>query len=567
MAVWQPSLQVGRRFDPFRGHRAHKTKAVRPPRACPVGEVQFERLESRVPAQRRGFDDVVVLRRGPHADAGLTTPGLVGSYVDSTLSDVTDADDWRLTQTIAGTRLDNPVEFPTSGWGSRGDVGLTGGTDADWDSFSVQWDGYLEVTEAGQRFATVSDDASRFWIDLDLDGVFEASELTDNNWGDMQGFTTGDRTAGIDPGVYPIRIQYYEGWGGNQFSFASSPYVPAQFTPTATNPVQVVRVIALSFDPRVPGEANQLMHEVFGWQDPHDLAEQFEADLEWATGGAIDIQVVEWRDLDAFPTFTDGFRYNPDDYVANRRANSGWHDTGTDYYELVESQGLWDLVNSGQVDEIWTFGDHYFSLLGEAWMGGPNSFFINGPTFSDAGFDRAIAGYGFNYERGVAEMVHDLCHRTENHGQRAFGSWNLSYPTSAFDKFSSNYLDTVAGPYGVGTCHVPANADAHYDYADPRIVESFAQDFANYPDMTWQTDLVGPDTWEMGPAPDSHRDYMNWYFAMMPRNDGADADGRAANWFKYIWDFNSYEAGTGLGRQEDAFGAGPIVYGAVRRDL
>jgi len=494
-----------------------------------------------------------------YADVALTTPGLVGTYVDTPLSHVTGSEDWRVTQPVAGTRLDDSVEFLADGWGARAAVGLTAGSDENWEAFSVQWDGYLEVDQAGRRFATVSDDASRFWIDLDRDGVFEASELTDNTWGGTQGASIGDRTAGLPAGVYPIRIQYYEVSGGNSFSFAASPYVPAQFVPTADNPQQIVRAIVLSFDPRVPGEQNRLMHEVFGWNDPHDLAVQFEADLEWATGGAIDIQIAAWRDLDAFPTFTDGFRYNPDQYVANRRAGSGWHAGGTDFYELIESQGLLDLVNAGQVDEIWLFGDHYFSLLGEAWMGGPNAFFINGPTFPDAGFDRAIAGYGFNYERGVAEMIHDLCHRTENHGQRAFGPWNLAYPDSAFDAFSSNLLDTASGPYGVGSCHVPANADAHYDYGDPRTVESFAFDFANYPAMTWQTQPLSRDTWLMGSAPDDHRDYMNWYFSMVPRNDGTDADGRAANWFKYIWDFNSYASGTGLGRQEDAYAAGPIV--------
>ncbi|NLF33017.1 MAG: hypothetical protein GX591_19295, partial [Planctomycetes bacterium] len=504
-----------------------------------------------------------------YADEALLTPGLVGSYVDQALSDVADAADWRLTQTIAGWRLDDPVDFPANGWGSRAEVGLTGGSDEDWEEFSVQWDGYLEVAEPNLRLATVSDDGSRLWIDLDRDGDFEDDELADNHWGGWQGATQGDRTDGLAPGVYPCRIQYYEGGGDNNFRLAVTPYTPAAFVETPTNPRQVVKVIVLNFDPRVPGEGNRLLHEVFDWSDPHELAAQFEADLEWATGGAIDLQVVEFRDLDAFPTFTDGFRYTPDEYVALRRANGPWHDTGTDFYELVESQGLVDLVNSGQVDEIWTFGDHYFNLLGEAWMGGPGSFFINGPSFPDAGFDRAIAGYGFNYERSVAEMLHNLSHRTENHGQRAFGSWDLNNPTSAFDLYSANYLETAWGPYGVGTCHVPANADDHYDYGDERVVDSYAFDFANYPDMTWETRPVSRDTWAMGPVTDDHRDYMNWYFGMMPRNDGADADGRAANWFKYIWDFNSYEPDTGLGRQEDAVGAGPIVRapGAASYDL
>ncbi len=493
------------------------------------------------------------------ADVSQTTSGLVGTYIDQSLIDRSPVSDWRTTQQVAGTRVDSPLEFLSDDWGSRSAVGLTGGSDNDWERFSVQWDGYLNITQAGQRIATVSDDGSRMWIDLNHNDTFEENELLDNGWGRGQGPTTGERSAGLAAGVYAIRIQYYELGGGNVFTLATSPYVPQAFVPTATNPRQVVRVLALDFDPRVPSEGNRRMHEVFNWSDPRRMATQFERDLEWGTGGAIDIQLVDWRELDAFPTFTDGFRYNADDYVQHRRQGSGWHESGTDFDALVDDQGLVPLVNSGAIDEIWMFGDHYFNLLGEAWMAGPNSFFINGPSFPDVGFNRAIAGYGFNYERGVAEMVHNLGHRTENHGQRAFGAWNLANPVTAWDRFTSNYLETTTGPYGVGSTHVPANADAQYDYGNSRIVNSTAADFANYPNETGATTAVGRQTWAMGPYPDYQRDYLNWYFAMMPRNDGNATDGRAANWFKYIWDFNSYEEGTGLPRREDAFGSGPIL--------
>jgi hypothetical protein len=35
--------------------------------------------------------------------------------------------------------------FPAHRKGHPAEVGLTGGTDANWDYFSVQWDGYLQV--------------------------------------------------------------------------------------------------------------------------------------------------------------------------------------------------------------------------------------------------------------------------------------------------------------------------------------------------------------------------------------------------------------------------------------
>ena len=193
-------------------------------------------------------------------------------------------------------------------------------------------------------------------------------------------------------------------------------------------------------------------------------------------------------------------------------------------------------------------------------MAGPNSFFINGPSFADVGFDRAIAGYGFNYERGVAEMIHDLGHRTENHGQRAFGGWNLAIPGDGLGplhrQLSGNRCRSLRRR------HLPCARQRRRPLRLRRhraASPATACDFANYPGLTGAATTVGRDTWACGPHPDYHRDYLNWYFAMMPRNDGTAADGHVANWYKYIWDFNSYEAGTGLARGEDAFGAAPIV--------
>lgn len=492
-------------------------------------------------------------------DAALTTPGLVGSYVNRSLETVTATDDWRTTQTISGTRTSATLDFSTATWGTRAPVGISGGSDANWENFSVQWDGYVSATQAGDRLATVSDDGSRMWIDVNGNDVFDTDELLDNGWGVVQGATIRDRSRRLPVGTYRIRIQYYEINGGNEFHLVSSPFLPRAFTAGANNAVQVVKVLVLNFEPRIPTRGNRKLWEVYGWMDPRRHAAQFEADLEFATGGAIDVQIVEMRHFNEFPKFGDGFRYNPDQYVINRDTNTGWNSGTTDFYYLMEREGLPALVNSNQVDEIWCFGDHFFSLFGEAYMAGPNSFFINGPSYPNIGFDRGIAGYGFNYERGVAEMVHNLCHRTENHGQRAFGNWNLASPATAFDKFSANYLDSPGQTAGVGTCHVPANADAHYDYGNVRVVSSTAFDWANYPATTGATTALSRATWGMGSVPDYQRDYLSFYFGMMPRNTGTAPDGRQANWFKYIWDFNSYESTTGATRQEDAFASGATL--------
>jgi hypothetical protein len=56
-------------------------------------------------------------------------------------------------------------------------------------------------------------------------------------------------------------------------------------------------------------------------------------------------------------------------------------------------------------------------------------------------------------------------------------------------------------------------------------------------DFTRKT--VSRSTWSKGP--DFHVDYMKWYFAHVPRANGVNPDGKQNNWYKYIYDFNSYD--------------------------
>ena len=207
------------------------------------------------------------------------------------------------------------------------------------------------------------------------------------------------------------------------------------------------------------------------------------------------------------------------------------------------------------------FGDHYFNLLGEAWMAGPGSFFINGPTFPEFPVDRAVAGYGFNYERGVAEMLHNLGHRTENHIKRAYDNrWDIVHPTSHWDLYTANAGQTSRDEYGVGSVHFPFNGAADYDYSNTRSFPSYADDFVeHFPHQTYQAQTVGRDAWgDLGHG-DWHRGYMQWFFGHIPRA-GGEMNGRQNNWYKYIFDFNSHDSGTGLPRDNQAtIGAPPVL--------
>lgn len=323
------------------------------------------------------------------------------------------------------------------------------------------------------------------------------------------------------------------------------------FRETDTNPVITVRVLVLNYDPLVPSEGNRRLHTVFRWNDPRVLAKRYQELLELASGGAVRFQVVEWRDLNEVYAQKDGYRYQPDEYVRLRRAGKGWHDGGgQDYPRLLNEQGVPALVDAPvddprRVDEVWIFGDHFFGLW-EASMAGPGAFFINGGVYPEVQTKHPFAFYGFNYERGVAEMLHNTSHRTEATLNRVFGNWKLENPVNDWELFSANFNQSK-GFAGVGTCHWPPNADHDYDYANPRVVQSWAEDFLNYPDLhcrdrkggiapvsnaNWSVPIYG--------AIDPHLGYMLWYFTLLPRAPGSSSDGRQYNWWKYVYDFRHY---------------------------
>ena len=311
------------------------------------------------------------------------------------------------------------------------------------------------------------------------------------------------------------------------------------FRPAADNHPLTLRILVLNYDPIVPDDSHRRLSEVFKWNQPERLATRYRAAMEYATGGAIRYEIAEWRNLNEIYAQKDGYRCPIEEYVKNRRAGSGWHDgKGQDYPRLLREQGVAEMVSRGLVDEVWIFSDHFFGLW-EASMAGPGAFNINGGVYPEVPSTRPFALYGFNYERGVAEMMHDAAHRTEATLNRVYGGWKLSAPVSNWDRFSANFAQSN-GDAGVGTCHYPANAEHDYDYGNPREVESWADAFLTYPRLDFVKRKVSRATWSPDGG-DAQLDYMKWYFAHIPRAPGTNPDGRANNWFKYIWNFENYD--------------------------
>ncbi len=299
-----------------------------------------------------------------------------------------------------------------------------------------------------------------------------------------------------------------------------------------------LKVLVLNYDPFYQGKR---LHEVLGFNDPRKLAEGFLADVKKSTKGRVVFDIVEWRDLDEIYARDDGGIYQVEDYVKMRREGKGWPARiVADYPRILREQKVVPRIDDGSVDEVWIFCDHYFGVW-EASMVGPGAFFINGGVYPDVPSLRPFAFYGFNYERGVAEMLHNTAHRIEATMNRTYGEWNLKEPKNNWELFSANF-DQSNGQAGVGTCHWPANAAGDYDYANRREVMSYADDFLNYPNLTLVKKPVSARTWSKDGV-DPHRAYMNWYLERLPRASGVNPDGKLNNWFPYIFDFQNYDPG------------------------
>jgi len=137
---------------------------------------------------------------------------------------------------------------------------------------------------------------------------------------------------------------------------------------------------------------------------------------------------------------------------------------------------------------------------------------------------------------GVAEMLHDLCHRTESTMARVYGGWKSEELTTNWARFAANFAQSH-GVAACGTCHWPPNAERDYDYANPRFVDSSAEDWLRYPHLTGKTSKVNRETWG---GPDYHRNYMRWWFSHLPKAAGVNADGRLNNWWEYVFNFEKF---------------------------
>ena len=318
-------------------------------------------------------------------------------------------------------------------------------------------------------------------------------------------------------------------WIGDKFGFIArggrSQVAPAE----ALTP----KVLVINYDPIVRSEGGRRLHEVCRWSDPRSLTEGYIADLAECSKGYVHYEVVEWLDVDAYPVKEDGFRYTDESYLRCWRGQDEWHDPDrVDYHAIFAAFGIPERVEQGEIDEVWLWAFPY-SGFWESTMAGRGAYFCNSQPVEGIDTSRIFVTMGFNYERGVGEMLEDFVHRVEFIMWQVYGSWQPK-PTHAWNRFTL-YDKVAPGKAACGTAHFAPNSLKDYDWGDERFVMSTCDAWLTYPDLTGEPRPVNCEEWGRGDTRAHHR----WWLNHLPRASGR-TDGKLNNWWAYAVDFNRF---------------------------
>jgi hypothetical protein len=298
------------------------------------------------------------------------------------------------------------------------------------------------------------------------------------------------------------------------------------------------KVLVLNYDPIVRSEGDRRLHEVCRWTNPHALTEAYVADLLECSRGYVRYEVVEWEDIDAYPVKEDGFRYTDESYLRCWRGQATWHEPDrVNYRAIFSDHGIPERVERGEIDEVWLWAFPYAGFW-ESTMAGRGAYFCNAPPIEGVRTSRIFVTMGFNYERGVGEMLEDFGHRVESIMRRVYGSWKPGR-THAWNRFTL-YDKVAPGEAACGTVHFAPNSERDYDWGNERLVLSTCDAWLNYPDLAGPSRRVNCLEWGGGDTRAHHR----WWLGHLPCAPGR-TNGKLNNWWAYAVDFNRFPGSRG----------------------
>lgn len=292
------------------------------------------------------------------------------------------------------------------------------------------------------------------------------------------------------------------------------------------------QVLLIVFNPVLEAFGGPGLWQHMRWNDPTALVQATINDLAECSDGRLQYRIVERVELDIHPTKIDGFHYDDRSLLDVLRRPSRAHRPDTlDYLRLVNDFDLAARVESGGVDEVWLMGYPYAGFW-ESTMAGQGAFFCNAPPVQ--GTERCRRRFvimGFNYERGVGEMLEDFGHRAESILTYVFR--NHSADTHLWRQFCQ-YDQKAPRDAAVGTIHFAPNSVRDYDWGNPRPVPSTCDNWLDFPALSGDRRQVTCEEWGGGDIRAHHR----WWLKHLPCVTG-EAHGVANDWWGYVVDPNT----------------------------
>ncbi len=312
-----------------------------------------------------------------------------------------------------------------------------------------------------------------------------------------------------------------------------APSKPAGPPPDNTDePAQVItsKVFTIVYDP--PMDGGQKLSQKMGWYRSEDLATGFMGDILQSSYGLARYQIVQRIDVDEFPAKTDGYRYTPEAYLDVLRGAAQPHTPqAVDYNAILTRFNILPKIARGEIDEVWLFAFPYAGFY-ESTMGGAGAFWCNAPPLKGTdGCPRRFIVMGFNYERGVGEMLESFGHRAESIMVKTFeklvGNANL------WQRFI-RYEKSAPGKAACGNVHFAPNSERDYDWNNPNPVPSESWDWLlNFPNFAGDIRNVTSAEWGSGDT----RLHHQWWMKHFPHVAGRQ-NGIVHNWWQYIIDPN-----------------------------
>jgi hypothetical protein len=324
-----------------------------------------------------------------------------------------------------------------------------------------------------------------------------------------------------------------------QSTIANFPASGTSCTSTASTQVINKKVFLLIFDPTVQGPSGpQKLSQYFGWNDSDALAAAQKTFWDATSYNRLRYTIAQRQLVNDIPKKEDGFDYTIDSYLACMSDTNNCHQPdGVDYAAVVQQYGICNKVNAGQIDEVWMFGAPFFGFY-ESRLAGPNGYWYNSPPLEGTTCNKLVPIMGYNYERGINEVVHDYMHRSESTMARVYGDWQENRMNTSFDKFALVAVQSPSfGFSGCGSAHFTPNSLSDYDYVNSTTVtNSFCDDFFNYPNLHTPSTVLRPtscDRWNC-----DELEYYRYWMRHLPQASGTGPDGKLNDWLRYVSDPN-----------------------------